>query len=121
MLKFIAQIVISGLSVMLTAYLLPEATVENFAIAILVGATISLLNMVLKPILVILTLPITIVTLGLFYLLLNGFMIYIADYLIDGFVAGGLFSTLVFSLVLSVISSVFGFINRRFEKKQKSK
>ena len=119
MLKFIAQFIIGGLSVMLTAYLLPGAMVQNFFIAMLVSVVISVLNTLVKPVLVILTLPITLVTLGLFYLVINAFMIYIADYFIDGFAVNGLLNTFVFSIVLSVINSVFGVFNRAFEGKSK--
>ena len=75
--------------------------------AVIVAVVLSLLNLIVKPILVILTLPVTIVTLGLFLLIINAIIILLADKLIDGFAVGNIWWALIFSLLLSFLQSIF--------------
>jgi putative membrane protein len=75
--------------------------------AVIVAVVLSLLNILVKPILVILTLPVTIVTLGLFLLIINAIIILLADNLIDGFSVGNIWWALIFSLLLSFLQSIF--------------
>lgn len=105
--KFIIRFLLSGLAVLLTAYLLPGVTVENYGYAILVAVVISLVNAIVRPILVLLTIPITIVTLGLFLLVINALLILLVDYLIDGFEVSNFWWALAFSLILSIFNSMF--------------
>ncbi len=92
---------------MATAYILsPHVQVENFWIAIVVAAVLSLFHIFLKPVLVILTIPVTILTLGLFLLVINAALILLADWLIGGFQVEGFLWALIFSLILSVIVSI---------------
>lgn len=79
---------------------------RDFWTAIVVAVVLALLNAILKPILFILTLPITVVTLGLFYFVLNALMILLTDNLIDGFEVDGFWWALLFSLLLSITSAV---------------
>ena len=85
--KFIISIIISTAAVILTAYLLPKdmVHVENLTTAILIAVVLAFLNTVVKPVLIILTIPVTLVTLGLFLLVINAGIILLADYFIDGF------------------------------------
>jgi putative membrane protein len=96
---------ISAVAVFLTANLLPGAHVDSFTTALIVALVLGVINAIIKPILFILTIPITIVTLGLFGLILNTLMILITDWLIKGFRIDNFWWALLFSLVLSVISS----------------
>jgi putative membrane protein len=106
--KFIIQFLLSGLAVFLTAYLLPGVTVKNYGYALLVAVVISLINAIVKPILVFLTIPITIVTLGLFLLVINAILILLVDYLIiTQFEVDGFWWALAFSLILSIFNSMF--------------
>lgn len=106
--KFIIQFLLSGLAVFLTAYLLPGVTVKNYGYALLVAVVISLINAIVKPILVFLTIPITIVTLGLFLLVINAILILLVDYLITTqFEVDGFWWALAFSLILSIFNSMF--------------
>lgn len=102
--RFIIKILISGLAVLLGAYLLPGVHVSNFSIALLVAFVLAFLNTLVKPVLVILTIPITILTLGLFLLVINAIIILFADGLISGFVVDGFWWALLFSLVLSFLT-----------------
>jgi putative membrane protein len=105
--NFIIRFLLSGLAVLLTAYLLPGVTVGNYGYALLVAVVLSLVNAIVKPILVFLTIPITIVTLGLFLLVINAVLILLVDYLIDGFAVTNFWWALAFSLILSLFNSMF--------------
>ena len=100
--KLILRLLLSALAVVILSKILhPHVNVESYTVAILVAVVLSLLNLIVKPILVILTLPITIVTFGLFLLIINAGLILLADKLIDGFAVDGLWWALLFSLLLS--------------------
>ena len=104
----IVRFLLSGLAVLLTAYLLPGVNVEHYGYALLVAVVLSLANIIIKPILVFLTIPITIVTLGLFLLVINAVIILLVDYLIPtGFEVDGFWWALAFSLILSLFNSLF--------------
>ncbi|HEX5172463.1 MAG TPA: phage holin family protein [Cyclobacteriaceae bacterium] len=104
----IIRFLLSGLAVLLTAYLLPGVSVEHYGYALLVAVVLSLANLIIKPILVFLTIPITIVTLGLFLLVINAVIILLVDYLIpSGFEVNGFWWALAFSLILSLFNSLF--------------
>lgn len=104
----IVRFLLSGLAVLLTAYLLPGVNVEHYGYALLVAVVLSIANLIIKPILVFLTIPITIVTLGLFLLVINAVIILLVDYLIPtGFEVDGFWWALAFSLILSLFNSLF--------------
>lgn len=103
----IVRFLLSGLAVLLTAYLLPGVHVEHYGYALLVAAVLAIVNFIIKPILVVLTIPITVLTLGLFLLVINALMILLVDSLIDGFRVDGFWWALAFSLILSVFNSLF--------------
>jgi putative membrane protein len=113
----IIRFLLSGVAVMLTAYLLPGAHVEDYWAALLVAVLISLSNTLVRPILVIFTIPITIVTLGLFLLVINAAIILMVDYFVDSFRVDGFWWALGFSLVLSVFNSLFTDLTK--EKKER--
>lgn len=109
--KFILRILLSALAVVLLANILPGIYVETFGIAVLVALVLSLLNFLVKPLLVILTLPVTIVTFGLFLLVVNALIILMADWLVSGFSVDGFWWALLFSLLLSLVQSIlFAFL-----------
>lgn len=107
---------LSGVAVLLTAYLLPGVWVENYWHALLVALVLAIVNVIVKPILIILTIPITVVTLGLFLLVINALMILLVDYFVGGFRVDGFLWALVFSLILSLFNSLFSDLTK--EKKQ---
>ena len=106
--NFLIKLGLSALAVFICATVLPGAHVDGFLIAIVVAAVLAILNVLVKPILVILTIPITIVTLGLFLLVINTLLVLLADWLIPGFSVDNFWWALVFSVLLSIINSVFG-------------
>jgi putative membrane protein len=92
---------------MLTAYLLPGVHVEHYGYALLVAVVLSVFNAVIRPILVVLTIPITFVTLGLFLLVINAVLILLVDWVVPKFEVDGFWWALAFSLILSLFNSLF--------------
>ena len=104
--KTLIKLLLTALAVILLCYLLPGATVTSFFTAFIVAIVLALLRLIVKPILIILTLPITIVTFGIFLLFINAIILLIADYFVGGFSVDGIWWALIFSLLLSVFQSV---------------
>jgi putative membrane protein len=103
----ILRFLLSGLAVLLTAYLLPGVHVLHYGYALLAAIVISLANIFVKPILIILTIPITVFTLGLFLLVVNALIILLVEAIVPGFGVDGFWWALAFSLILSVFNSMF--------------
>ncbi len=111
--KFILRVLLSTIAVIILSKVLPNVSVDSYQTAIIVAVVISLLNFIVKPIMVILTLPITIVTFGLFLLVINAAIILLADHFIDGFMVNGFLWALLFSLLLSFLQSIlFSFLKK---------
>ncbi|MFA6949932.1 MAG: phage holin family protein [Lentimicrobiaceae bacterium] len=106
--NFITRLLISTVAVIVSAYVLPGVGVNSFLTAVLVAIILSVLDVLVKPILVILTIPFTIMTLGLFLLVINAIIILLASSLIDGFTVDGFWYALLFSIVMSLINSILG-------------
>lgn len=104
--KFILNILVSAVAVLFTAWLLPGVQVTDFVSALLVAVVLAFLNTVVKPILTILTIPITFFTLGFFLLVINAGMIILASKLIPEFHVSGFWWALLFSLILSLVTSI---------------
>jgi putative membrane protein len=111
MLQFALTWLATAISLLITAFLVPGLTISGFSSAIVGAAFLGLVNAVVKPILVIFTLPLTILTLGLFLLVVNAIALSLVGYLTPGFVVGGFFPAVLGSIVLSLVS---GLINQFF-------
>ncbi len=85
-------------------YILKGISIKNFWTALLISFVLGLLNVILKPILVLLTLPINIITLGLFTLVINGFMVFIATKIIPGFEIANFWYAILFAIILSIFN-----------------
>ena len=103
--KFILRLLLSALAVVLLANILPGIHVETYWIAVVVALVLSLLNSLVKPLLILLTLPVTLLTLGLFLLVINAIIILLAGSLVSGFAVDGFWWALLFSLLLSLLQS----------------
>ncbi|HNS71419.1 MAG TPA: phage holin family protein [bacterium] len=103
--KLILRLVASTLSVFTAAYIIPGVTVDSWKTALIVALVLGFLNMFIKPILVILTLPVTILTLGVFYLLINALMVIITASLVSGFQVDSIVAALLFGILVSVVNS----------------
>ncbi|HEX4917439.1 MAG TPA: phage holin family protein [Limnobacter sp.] len=98
--------VLNALALMGVAYLLPGVMVAGFWAALWAALILGLVNTVVKPILTILTLPLTILTLGLFYFILNGLMFYWVGSVLDGFRVDGFWWAVLASLLYSLFAMV---------------
>ncbi len=87
-------------------YVLSGVHIDSFTTAIVFAIILGILNLIVKPILSILGLPLTIITLGLFSLVINAAVVYLADYFIDGMEIDGFGWALIFSIALSLITSL---------------
>ena len=96
----------SAVAILIVDYLLAGVEIESFLTAFLLAVILSLLNYVVKPILVIFTIPLTVLTLGLFLLVINAAIILLADSIIGGFRVDGFWWALLFSLLLSLTNSL---------------
>jgi putative membrane protein len=106
MLKLIVKWLLSAAALLFVAYLYSGVQVKTFGAALIAALVIGLLNAVLRPVLVLLTLPVTIVTLGLFLFVINALMFWAASGLLDGFAVNGFIAALIGSLLYSLIGLV---------------
>ena len=105
--KFIMRIIVTSIVAFGLSYLLNAGVhIKNFWAAIVLAVVLAILNAIVKPILIVLTLPFTLVTFGLFLFVINAAIILIADNFIDGFRVDGFWWALLFSLLLSIVTSI---------------
>ncbi len=104
--NLIIKLLISTIVVFVLSYFLPGVHVTSLTGALMVAVVLGLLNTFLKPILVLLTIPVTFFTLGLFLLVINAIIILICDYFIAEFYVDGFINALMFSVLLSIIQSI---------------
>jgi putative membrane protein len=106
MLKLIAKWVLSASALLFVAYVYSGVEVRSFATAMVAALVIGLLNAVVRPVLVVLTLPVTVLTLGLFLFVINALMFWAASALLDGFVVRSFLAALIGSLLYTAIGMV---------------
>jgi putative membrane protein len=113
--NFILQLIISTLAVLITAYILPGVSIKDhdFFTALTVAAVLAFLNSVVKPIMILFTIPITLISLGLFLIVINAIIILMTDRLVDGFQVDGFWYALLFSFILSAVTSLLMGIKKR--------
>ncbi len=102
--KFFLKVLVSALAVFISAHFLGGVSVEPFTTAIVVAFVLAVLNALLKPLLIILTIPVTVMSLGLFLLVINAFIILLAAEIVRGFEVSGFWWALLFSIILSVVT-----------------
>lgn len=103
---FILKVLVTAVAAYFAAWILPGVEITDATTAIIVALVLALLNTFIKPILIILTIPVTVITLGLFLLVINILMIKWTDSLVDGFTVDGWLTALFFSLIVSIVSSL---------------
>jgi len=129
--NFISKLFISSFAIIITAYFLDGVTIASnqyfkveqpeinkFITAFIVAVVLGFLNTIIKPIITILSLPITIFTLGLFQLAINAFIILFAGKLVNGFKVDGFWTALWFSLILSLVNAFLELLNGKKEKEK---
>ena len=116
--RIIIKWLLSAVALLAVAYLYPGVQVASFGSALIAAAVIGLLNMIVRPVLVVLTLPVTIVTLGLFLFVINALLFWAASGLLGGFHVSGFLAALIGSLLYSLLgllieSALGGLLSKR--------
>lgn len=112
--KTILRILLTAIAVMVIANFLPGVTVASASSAIILAVVLGLLRVTIRPLLILLTLPITILTLGLFLFVINALIIMLASSLVGGFAVSGFWIAMLFSLLLSVFQSIlYSFLKKK--------
>ncbi|GAB5537992.1 MAG: phage holin family protein [Salibacteraceae bacterium] len=115
--EFLIKTLVDAIAVLICAYLLPGISVDGFGFAILVALALALLNQFVKPLLLILTIPVTIVTFGLFLLVINALIIMLADWVVTGFQVDGFWWAVLFSFFLALVKSIINSITGNNKKR----
>ncbi|HEX4780519.1 MAG TPA: phage holin family protein [Usitatibacter sp.] len=108
--KILAHWIVSAAALLLVAYLYPGVQVESFPAALVAALVLGLVNALLRPLLVILTLPVTILTLGLFLFVINALLFWLVAEVVHGFAVTGFGAALLGSILYSVISLIAGWL-----------
>lgn len=96
--------ILNAMALLAVAYLLPSIEVSGFVSALVAAAVIALVNVLIRPLLILLTLPVTILTLGLFILVINGLLFYLVGEILEGFQVQSLLAGIVGAILYSIIS-----------------
>ncbi|ALM85243.1 MULTISPECIES: phage holin family protein [Alcaligenaceae] len=102
--------ILNAVALLIVAYLLPGIAVASFGSALIAALVLGLLNMLVKPVLVLLTLPITIVTLGLFLIVLNALLFWFAGSILKGFQVNGFWWAVIGAVLYSIISGLLSML-----------
>lgn len=107
---FIVNILVTAIAVLIAANLLSGVQVDSFVTSLLVALVLAFMNAIVKPILTILTIPITLFTFGFFLLVINAGIILLTDKLVDGFSVNGFWWALFFSFLLSITTGILNML-----------
>ena len=110
MMSLLARWLLNAAALVLVAYLYPGVTVDSFGAALIAALVLGLVNAVIRPLLVILTLPVTILTLGLFIFVINALLFWFVAEVVGGFHVAGFWAALLGSIIYSVITTVVGWV-----------
>ena len=116
--KLLLSWLIYAIAILITAYILPGVDVGGPITALVLAVVLGAINTFIRPILVILTLPVTLLTLGLFVLVINALLVLLAAVIVPGFAVAGFWWALLFAVVLSIISAFLGKLGREEKKVQ---
>jgi putative membrane protein len=110
---FLLRLLFTWLAILLASYMLKGIHVDSYVTALIAAAVLALLNSFVKPVLVFLTIPITVVTLGLFLLVINAAIVYMVAYFVKGFSVDSFWWALGFSLLVSFIVSILSGLEKK--------
>lgn len=108
MIRFILYLLVNGFAVWLASEWLAGVSVESYWTAVITGLVLGLVNVFVRPIITFLTLPVTVMTFGIFLLVIQGAMVLLADYFVAGFAVQSFGWALVFALLLSLLNYLLG-------------
>lgn len=109
--EVIVGLILSAMAVLIASYIVPGVSVNSFVDALITAVVLGVVNALLRPLLLLLTLPINILTLGLFTFVVNALLVLLVARIVPGFRVNGLVAALLFSIVVSVISTLFSGVN----------
>lgn len=109
----IARLILSAVAVWIAAYLMDSVTIEPWWVTLIVAVVLGGINAVVRPVVKFFSFPITVLTLGLFSLVINGLMVLLCAYFIEGFKVDGLLAAIIYSIILAVVNWV---LNLMFSK-----
>ena len=104
--RLIIKWLVMAASILAAAYFIPGVTVAGLKTALILAVVLGLINLIFKPILILITLPVNILTLGLFTLVINAILIMLASSIVKGFEVDGFLTALIFSIILSAINFI---------------
>ena len=104
--QLLINLVLGAIVVLISAYILPGVKVDGFVTALVVAVMLAVVNTFIRPVVVLLTLPINILTLGLFSLIINALMVMLVDAIVPGFEVGGILWAIAFGIALSLVTAV---------------
>ncbi|MBN9296538.1 MAG: phage holin family protein [Filimonas sp.] len=119
--KFVGKILVTALAALIASFFLPGVSINSGTTAVILAVVLALLNGFVKPILIILTIPITLLTLGLFLLVINMLIIRWSAEIVPGFKVSGWWSALWFSLLLSFVTYLIESLIGKTDDRQRSK
>lgn len=114
--NFFIRLFISTLAVLITSYLVPGVKVDSFVSALIVAAVLGILNVAVKPLLILFSLPAIIFSFGLFLIVINVLIILLTDKLVDGFEVHGFWWALLFSIVMWMVNGILNSIRQKDEQ-----
>lgn len=114
---FILRLFFTWVAIIIASYVLPGIHIRDYTSALIAAAVLALLDSFVKPVLVFLTIPITLVTLGLFLLVINALIVLFGARIVDGFEVDGFWWALGFSLIVSIIVTLLEAVDKAFSKK----
>ncbi|MBI5126444.1 MAG: phage holin family protein [Candidatus Taylorbacteria bacterium] len=97
---------VSAIAIVITAYILPGVSVSGLGAALILAVVLGLINAILRPMLLLLTLPINVITLGLFTLIINALLVLLADSIVTGFNVEGFLPALIFAVILTFVRGI---------------
>ena len=104
--KLLVRLLINAVAVLICAYFIPGVTVDGFVSALWVAVALAILNTFLKPILMLISFPINLITFGLFTIIVNTIIILLADYLVPGLTIETFWLAVLFGIVLTIVSGI---------------
>lgn len=105
-LNFIGRVIVLSVGVSVAAYLVPGINVEGVGAAIKAGLLLGVLNAFIRPVVLILTLPVNILTLGLFTFVINGVLLWAVGHMVSGFTVSGFFAAVLGGILISILSMI---------------
>jgi putative membrane protein len=104
--KIITHWLVAAIAILIAAYFIPGVAISGYKAALIAAAALGFINLFIKPVIMVLTLPINLLTLGLFTVVIEAGLIMFTSHYIPGFIVSGFFPALLFAILLAIINSI---------------